>query len=206
MSFACSSWAQQSGAVLIGTIRTDEGDVLPGTSVSIANTSRGAFTDSRGLYRSENLPAGRHTVIISYVGYQKIIRTVPLHEGEPTRLNVSLKPEDTELDAVAVIGRSEAKEVNRQAFNVTAIDASKLHNSTLDLSHALDRVSGVRVGETGGVGSSFKFSLNGAAGQVPPRQSSHRQFRLVVSDQQHSRQSGRARRRAQRRRPNLAGV
>jgi outer membrane cobalamin receptor len=162
---ACSSWAQPSGAVLTGTVRADDGNVLPGASVGVANTSRGAFADSRGLYQLENLPTGRHTVVISYVGYQKISRVVHLHEGESTRLNISLTPEHTELDAVAVIGRSEAKEVNRQAFNVTAIDASKLHNSTLDLSHALDRVSGVRVRETGGVGSSFNFSLNGFSGR-----------------------------------------
>lgn len=69
-----------------------------------------------------------------------------------------------ELEKVTVIGRSATQLVNRQSYNITAIDAKKLHNSTLDLSHALDRVSGVRVRETGGVGSAFNFSLNGFSG------------------------------------------
>lgn len=69
-----------------------------------------------------------------------------------------------ELEKVTVVGHSATQLVNRQSYNVTAIDARKLHNSTLDLSHALDRVSGIRVRETGGVGSSFNFSLNGFSG------------------------------------------
>lgn len=69
-----------------------------------------------------------------------------------------------QLEKVTVTGRSATQLVNRQAYNVTAIDAKKLHNSTLDLSHALDRVSGIRVRESGGVGSSFNFSLNGFSG------------------------------------------
>src|SRR5690606_17661529 len=35
----------------------------------------------------------------------------------------------------------------------------------LDLAHALDQVSGVRLRETGGVGSNFNFSLNGFSGK-----------------------------------------
>ena len=68
------------------------------------------------------------------------------------------------LEKVTVVGRSATQLVNRQAFNVTAIDAKKLYNSTLDLAHALDRVSGVRLRETGGVGSNFNLAINGFSG------------------------------------------
>lgn len=75
------------------------------------------------------------------------------------------KPQDQHLiDSVVVHGRTQVQEINRQAYNVTALDAKSLHNTTLDLSHALDRVSGVRVRETGGVGSNINFSLNGFSG------------------------------------------
>ncbi|RYF62114.1 MAG: PEGA domain-containing protein, partial [Cytophagaceae bacterium] len=159
-----SSWAQQTRCGLTGTIRSEEGQVLPGASVSLANTNRGTFADHKGTYQLNNLPAGRHTVVVSFVGYQKISRVVHLKEDELTKLNVELKPGANQLATVAVIGRTEVQEVNRQAFNVTAIDAKQLYNSTLDLSSALDRVSGVRVRESGGVGSNFNLSLNGFSG------------------------------------------
>ncbi|QKZ13206.1 TonB-dependent receptor [Spirosoma sp. KUDC1026] len=159
-----ATWAQQTGSSLTGTIRSEDGEALPGASIRLANSNRGTFADLKGTYQLDNLPAGRHTVVFSFVGYQKLSRVVHLHEGGSTKLNVELKLETNELNAVAVIGRTEVQEVNRQAFNVTAIDAKQLYNSTLDLSSALDRVSGVRVRESGGVGSNFNLSLNGFSG------------------------------------------
>ncbi|SFF38416.1 TonB-dependent receptor [Spirosoma endophyticum] len=158
------SWAQQKDGSLIGTIRNADGQALPGASISLADRSGGTFADPQGTYRLENLSVGKHTVVISHVGYQKISQVVHLQDGQSTRLDVVLKPESNELNAVTVIGRTEVQEVNRQAFNVTAIDAKQLYNSTLDLSSALDRVSGVRVRESGGVGSNFNLSLNGFSG------------------------------------------
>ncbi|HVK46890.1 MAG TPA: TonB-dependent receptor plug domain-containing protein [Pseudobacter sp.] len=68
------------------------------------------------------------------------------------------------LQKVTVVGRSATQLVNRQAYNVTAVDAKKLYNSTLDIAHALDRVSGVRLREAGGLGSAFNFAINGFSG------------------------------------------
>ncbi|RAV29153.1 TonB-dependent receptor plug domain-containing protein [Sinomicrobium soli] len=69
------------------------------------------------------------------------------------------------LNEVSVFGYSPVKTANRQAFNVKAIDAAKLHNSASDIAHVLDRVPGARLRESGGLGSDFSFSLNGFSGK-----------------------------------------
>lgn len=69
------------------------------------------------------------------------------------------------IDSVVVHGRTRVQEINRQAYNVTALDATKLYNSTMDIGHAIDRVSGVRVRESGGVGSDMNISINGFTGK-----------------------------------------
>ncbi len=69
------------------------------------------------------------------------------------------------IEEVTVFGLTKVQEAARQSYNVTAIDAKKLYNTTLDISHAIDRVSGVRVREDGGVGSRINFSLNGFTGR-----------------------------------------
>jgi outer membrane cobalamin receptor len=66
---------------------------------------------------------------------------------------------------VVVTGKSKAREINESAYNVVAIDAGTLRNTTLDISQALDRVSGVKIRETGGVGSSSQVFLNGFSGR-----------------------------------------
>src|SRR5690606_16038199 len=50
------------------------------------------------------------------------------------------------------------------AFNVTAVDARKLHNSSMDVGQLLNRVSGVKIKESGGMGSRAALSLNGFSG------------------------------------------
>jgi outer membrane receptor protein involved in Fe transport len=80
--------------------------------------------------------------------------------------NNSASTADTlKLKTATIISKSVTQKVNQQAFNVVAIDAKKLHNSSLDISSVLDRVSGSRLRQTGGVGSAFDFSINGFSGK-----------------------------------------
>jgi outer membrane receptor protein involved in Fe transport len=157
--------AYAQNASITGTVKSADGEVLPGATVSIKETSTGTFADSRANFKLENLAQGKYTLTVSFLGYEAASKTVTLHAGEQHKTHFNLKSGSQDLESVSVIGRTETKEINRQAYNVTAIDAGKLQNSTLDLSHALDRVSGVRVRESGGVGSNMNFSLNGFTGR-----------------------------------------
>lgn len=162
---ACTSAIFAQTAVLKGTVRSDAGELLPGAAITLSGVSKGTFTDAKGHFTLENVPTGACTLVVSFLGYDPETKHFTLKAGENKTENFRLKANTQELESVSVIGRSEAREVNRQAYNVTAIDAKKLQNSTLDLSHALDRVSGVRVRESGGVGSNMNFSLNGFTGR-----------------------------------------
>ncbi|MCF2488659.1 TonB-dependent receptor [Dyadobacter sp. CY347] len=162
---ACTSAIFAQTAVLKGTVRSDAGELLPGAAITLSGVSKGTFTDAKGHFTLENVPFGACTLVVSFLGYDPETKHFTLKAGENKTENFRLKANTQELESVSVIGRSEAREVNRQAYNVTAIDAKKLQNSTLDLSHALDRVSGVRVRESGGLGSNMNFSLNGFTGR-----------------------------------------
>jgi outer membrane cobalamin receptor len=152
-------------ATISGQVKSAEGETLPGAAIALKGTSVGSFANSDGKYTLEKVKAGAYELTVSFLGYQTDSKKITVKEGEQVKINFRLESDTKELESVSVIGRTEAKEVNRQAYNVTAIDAKKLQNSTLDLSHALDRVSGVRVRESGGVGSNMNFSLNGFTGR-----------------------------------------
>jgi outer membrane receptor protein involved in Fe transport len=69
------------------------------------------------------------------------------------------------LDEVIVLGKSKVREINESAYNVVSIDTRLLHNTTLSLTQTLDRISGVKIRETGGVGSNAQISINGFTGR-----------------------------------------
>lgn len=162
---ACSIFvfAQNTGS-LRGTITEENGTPAIALTIKIQNVPLGAVSDDSGNFSIHNVKPGRHTIIISGIGFKTLRHSVEVMAGKEAIVSLAVAAESIEMEAVTVIGRTEAQETNRQAYNVTAVDAKQLYNTTLDLAGALDRVAGVRVRESGGVGSNFNLSLNGFSG------------------------------------------
>ncbi len=150
----------QAGFRISGTVTDNTGNAAIGATVKLDN--RITTTDENGVYEFQDVPGGSYLLTVAHIGSILLERQVTVNRQLTENFN--LEEDIAYIDEVEVFGRTKVEEVNRQSYNVTAIKATALHNSTLDLSHALDRVSGIRVRETGGVGSNFNFSLNGFSG------------------------------------------
>ncbi|MDR1499433.1 MAG: carboxypeptidase-like regulatory domain-containing protein [Tannerellaceae bacterium] len=148
-------------ASLTGRI-SSAGEPLEFATVMLKGTSTGVTTNNRGEYRLDVAP-GAYTLVVRSLGYVTLEKALTL-SGRQT-LDIVMETEDKALDEVFVFGKSVAQQVNESAFNVVAINAKAFHNTTLDLAHALDRISGARIREAGGVGSQAEFSLNGFSGR-----------------------------------------
>ncbi|PZP51528.1 MAG: energy transducer TonB [Pseudopedobacter saltans] len=70
-----------------------------------------------------------------------------------------------ELDSVKVQNKSPIQGIRESPFNVVVLDAKVNYNSTMQLSDLLNRASGVKVRQSGGLGSSTSISLNGFTGR-----------------------------------------
>ncbi|WP_037577298.1 TonB-dependent receptor [Sporocytophaga myxococcoides] len=161
-----SAQAQNVEMVTVkGRIQLEDGEPAIFASIGVKGESKGVLTDEEGRFELQ-LKQGKYTIIIQLIGYENIEKIIEVKAAEYVELpSVVLKAPDNHLNEVKVFGKSEIQEVQQQSYNVATIDAKRLHNSTLDLSSALDKVSGVRVRESGGVGSNFNFSLNGFTGR-----------------------------------------
>jgi len=160
----CSTAYAQTPGSLSGTILDEIGKPIPGITIKLKHTGLASISENDGKYFIGKIPAGKYSITYSGIGLKIHEKTVSIEWGKQATEDVKLYADAKNMETVQVFGRTKAEETNRQAFNVTAIDAKKLYNSTLDISSALDRVSGVRVRESGGVGSNFNLSLNGFSG------------------------------------------
>jgi outer membrane receptor protein involved in Fe transport len=163
VTFISLAQSKPGTATLLGKVVNEAGEPLQSASVSLENSTYGATTNNQGFYQITNIKPNSYKITVSLIGYSSSNKTLQLRTGQQTA-NFTLNNAVGELQTVSVIGRTTNQEVNHQAYNVTSIDAKKLYNTTLDLSHALDKVSGVRVREAGGVGSRTELSLNGFTG------------------------------------------
>ncbi|WP_437917991.1 TonB-dependent receptor [Sphingobacterium sp. LRF_L2] len=152
-------------AKLIGFVRDSNGKAIANATVYIPNTAYSTEVDKEGHYILV-VGSGEYEIISSAVGYIAEKKKVSLGKGENKHQQFILKIDpSTTIDQVVVDGKSAIQEVRETPFNVVALDAKSQYNSTLDLAHLLDRASGVKIRETGGVGSDMSITINGFTGR-----------------------------------------
>ena len=151
-------------ATVRGTVRSSGNERIELAIVFLKNTNFAGYsgTDGKFVFKA---PAGHYTLCARIVGYETFEKEVDLKPDEIFYLTVRLKAEVVEIEDVEVTGQSIVQQVNKTAFNVSAIDAKLWHNSSLDISQALAKVSGVKIKQTGGLGSETRISLNGFTGK-----------------------------------------
>lgn len=147
-----------------GVVTDEHGVGLDDVHVYIDSLVFGQQTDHRGEFHLQ-VPKGKYLLNANKVGYKRYQQAIEL-EATANPINIVLSKADyTTLDEATVVGKSALQEVRETAYNVTALDAKRFHNTTLDLAHLLNRASGVKIRENGGLGSDVSINLNGFTGR-----------------------------------------
>lgn len=122
-------------------------------------------TDSLGKYVLTVREPGNYTLKASYTGYSQMTKEIAIEPSEKYRLTFELEEPSLSLEEVVVRGLSEGERVARLAYNVQMMETDKYKSTTLDLSQVVDKISGIKIRETGGLGSDINVSLNGFSGK-----------------------------------------
>ena len=152
----------QSAAILSGKVSSSEG-VVDFASVYLKGTELGCTTDEKGLFHLK-VPEGKYTLVVSAVGYQTVEQVVQAKNGERQRLHIHLSTDVKELEEVVVVSNGVSR-VKKSAFNAIALDTKALQNSTQNLSEALAQAPGMKLRESGGVGSDMQLMMDGFSGK-----------------------------------------
>jgi TonB-dependent receptor len=89
---------------------------LAGARVSVVGTALETFTSTRGDYLLSEVPAGVHTVVVSYLGYAEATRPASVAAGRATALDFVIGGEAVRMDALVITGSlvGQARAVNQQ--------------------------------------------------------------------------------------------
>ncbi len=93
-------------ATLSGTIYDDEtGETLPGATVFLVGTYKGASTDMNGEYKIEDIKPGDYSVKVTFIGYSdQVFNGIRIKKGDQNELNARMKSRSTSLQEVIVVG------------------------------------------------------------------------------------------------------
>lgn len=121
----------------------------------------GTTTNKKGVAKL-NTPAHQKLVLrVSYVGYQTITDTITANEKRHT---LKLRPESTELANVVVFGKTKTQVIRESPEAVSVINAKELQGRSVSLETILNKTIGLKVGQTGGFGSSSRIIVHGLEG------------------------------------------
>lgn len=140
----------QNGGGVTGLVTDAKNQPLPGVSIIIEGTLKGASTDFDGKYTIFDVPSGVYTITASFVGYKSVSHTVTITSST---LNQNFKMEEDllSLDEVIVTGSSNPKKKIESSIAVTTLSAkeidAKAPQSTADL---LKSIPGFLVESSGG--------------------------------------------------------
>lgn len=156
-------YSQKNKVSVSGIVLTHKGEPAIGASVLLKGTTISTFTNEKGEYKIKAV-LGKHILLISNVGFKTSRVSINLTKEEYKVETITMEEDVATLNEVNILGKSKVQRVREQAFNVAAIDLKKSYNTSADLNQVLNRTTGVRVRESGGMGAEFKFSLNGFSG------------------------------------------
>ena len=153
----------QENYTISGIVKdASNGETTFGASVFLKGTNVGSITNEYGFY-SITAPKGDYTLIISYVGYKTLKKTIILNKNE--KLNFELSESTTELDAV-LITAEESEQLNIRSpqmsvskVNVETIKKMPVVLGEVDLIKSIQLLPGVTSGAEGTGG----FNVRGGA-------------------------------------------
>ena len=156
-------YAQQVATVK-GRISAGEEPIV-GAVVQLKELKKYAVADAQGSF-SLSVPYRKapYTFTIESMGYKTQEQTLIVAQPVVV-LNVAMEEEITALTGITVEAITPIKQVEKSAYNVAAIDATKLTHLNSNAADMLAKASGVKVRETGGVGAESQINLNGFTGQ-----------------------------------------
>src|SRR5690554_2525390 len=141
-----------------GTVRDQNGDPIPGVTISIPNTGIGTATDMDGNY-SLSVPEGA-TLVFSFIGFV----SQSIQVGNNNVIDVILQEDIASLDEIVVVGYgTQKKSVVTGA--ISSVKASDLENQQIGrLEQALQgRTSGLTIASNSGApGAAATVRVRGA--------------------------------------------
>ncbi len=134
-------------ASLSGYISDAEtGEVLVSATVQLKGTGIGATANKSGYYSLAGIEPGKHTVVVSYLGYQRQEIPVELKTNESRTLNVKLVPQVVKLDEVTVEGEriEDKKEITLSRVNIPVQQLQRLRiGGEFDVFRSIQYLPGV---------------------------------------------------------------
>jgi TonB-dependent receptor len=129
---------------------------LPGANIEVKGTGIGAATDLDGVFIMRNVPSGKQTLIVTYIGYQTETREVDLPASGSVREHFKLNASSVEGEEVVVTAQAQGQlaAINQQLTSdkiANMVSEARIQElPDFNAAQALSRLPGVSTTQSSG--------------------------------------------------------
>lgn len=149
-------FAQNSTGEIVNTAK--EG--LPGALIQVIETKESVFSDNNGKFTLKTQSKTGRTLRVSLVGF---ITQEVKKSSSPIR--ITLIEDVKQLQETVVYGKTETAAAKEMSIKAEVLDMKQSYSLPVNISELMNRSSGIRIRQTGGLGSATDVSLNGFQGK-----------------------------------------
>lgn len=132
-----------------GKVTDEHGEPVPGANIVIKDSYDGISAGADGTFSFTTTERGRQILVVSFISYKTFDQEIDL-QGKAIELNIILKEEFNEMEAVVISAGSFTAGEEKRRTILKAIDIATTAGATADIAGALNTLPGTtKVGETG---------------------------------------------------------
>lgn len=139
-----------SKSAFSGRVVSETNEPLPGAMIIVSDIETGVFTDAQGYFYISNIPVGKHSVEVSYIGYSTVKEEIDFKASVVVDTEI-IVTEGLEMGEVVVTGivsgRKLAVQQQRAAMGVSNIVSADQMDRFPDenIGDAMKRIPGINV-------------------------------------------------------------
>ncbi|MEN8191730.1 MAG: TonB-dependent receptor, partial [Bacteroidota bacterium] len=133
----------QTGS-LKGTVTDNARKALPGANIMIEGTELGTASDLSGSFELSDIPVGKQTVKVSFVGYQSTSELVNIVDDKTLEVSFILTEDTHSLESVMVTATRRTTDIQTTPASISAISGKQLEEQgKVDVTQFIDAIPGV---------------------------------------------------------------
>lgn len=152
--FTMTTFMVYAQSTISGRVKDSEGLPLPGVSVILQGTTKGAVSDLDGNYKITNVENGDYVLIGSYLGFTTFRKTISVADSD-IEVNLVMNEDSEALDQIIITGVTNPKSRIESSVSVTTLRPSTIEQSAPRTTAEIFRtIPGIRSESSGGEGNS----------------------------------------------------
>ena len=161
-----SFWAfpQQFRKITVEIVKNGTESPISGASVQIGNNA--GQTGEGGVTVFSDVPSGKYSIQVSSLGYVPYTDTLVVSSTENLTLTIPLIESAEKIEGIQVTGDNQSQKIKQASIRSVYIDTRAIATQATSLTDLMNRSTGIRIRQNGGLGSRPEVSVNGFQGKA----------------------------------------